>query len=286
MNEVLQPHLFEGALRLFALVEKARELPAIRTAVVHAVDPVSLSGAVEAAHQNLIVPVFVGPEARVRAIAKANDIDLAKFQLVDTEHSAAAATEAVAMARRGDVQAIMKGSLHTDELMHAVVEARGLQTARRMSHVLAIDIPDFSRLLFVTDAAINVYPTLEDKRDIVQNAIEVAHALGIPAPRVAILSAIETVSDKIKATVDAAALCKMADRGQISGGILDGPLAFDDAISEEVAKSKGIVSSVSGKVDIMVVPDLEAGNISRSSLNTFVTQQSQGSWLAPGYRSY
>jgi phosphate acetyltransferase/phosphate butyryltransferase len=156
----------------------------------------------------------------------------------------------------------MKGSLHTDELMHAVVDdARGLQTARRISHVLAIDIPGYSRLMFVTDAAINIYPTLEDKRDIVQNAIEVAQALGVPVPKVAILSAIETVSTKIKSTVDAAALCKMADRGQITGGVLDGPLAFDDAISEDVAKTKGIVSLVCGNADIMIVPDLESGNI-------------------------
>ena len=262
MDEIPQRHLFDRAPHLLALVKKARELRAIQTAVVHAVDPVSLSGAIEAARENLIVPVFVGPQAKIRAAAQANNVDLARFQLINTEHSAAAAAEAVAMARRGDVQAIMKGSLHTDELMHAVVdETRGLKTARRISHVLAIDIPGYSRLMFVTDAAINVDPTLEDKRDIVQNAIEVAHALGIPAPRVAILSAIETVSDKIQSTVDAAALCKMADRGQISGGILDGPLAFDDAISEEVAKTKGIVSSVSGKVDIMVVPDLVSGNI-------------------------
>jgi phosphate acetyltransferase/phosphate butyryltransferase len=244
------------------LIEKTRGLEPIRTAVVHAVDPVSLTGAVKAAREHLIVPIFVGPEVKIRAAAKEIDLDLTKFQLVTTEHSAAAAAESVAMARRGDAQAIMKGSLHTDELMHAVVdEARGLQTARRISHVLAIDIPGYSRLMFVTDAAINVYPTLEDKRDIVQNAIEVAQALGVPTPKVAILSAIETVSTKIRSTVDAAALCKMADRGQITGGVLDGPLAFDDAISEEVAKTKGIVSPVPGKADIMVVPDLESGNI-------------------------
>jgi phosphotransacetylase len=262
MDAISKRQLFDGAPHLLALVEKAGEIGAIQTAVVHAVDPVSLSGAIEAARENLIVPVFVGPQTKIHAAARASHIDLAGFQLVDTEHSAAAAAEAVAMARRGDVQAIMKGSLHTDELMHAVVdEARGLKTARRISHVLAIDIPGYSRLMFVTDAAINVYPTLDDKRDIVQNAIEVAQAMGIPTPKVAILSAIETVSAKITSTVDAAALCKMADRGQISGGILDGPLAFDDAISEEVARMKGIVSPVSGKVDIIVVPDLESGNI-------------------------
>jgi phosphotransacetylase len=262
MNEIAQSRIFNGAPRFLVLVEKTRGLEPIRVAVVHAVDPVSLTGAVEAAREHLIVPIFIGPEAKIRAAAKANDLDLTKFQLITTEHSAAAAAEAVAMARRGDVQAIMKGSLHTDELMHAVVdEAKGLQTARRITHVLAIDIPDYARLMFVTDAAINVYPTLEDKRDIVQNAIEVAQALGVPTPKVAILSAIETVSTKIRSTVDAAALCKMADRGQITGGVLDGPLAFDDAISDEVAKAKGIVSPVSGKADILIVPDLESGNI-------------------------
>jgi phosphate acetyltransferase/phosphate butyryltransferase len=262
MEENTRSGIFENAPRFLALVENTRGLEPVPAAIVHAVDSVSLTGAVEAAHEGLIVPIFVGPEAKIRAAARANDVDLTKFQLINTEHSAAAAAEAVAMARRGDVQAIMKGSLHTDELMHAVVDdARGLQTARRISHVLAIDIPGYSRLMFVTDAAINIYPTLEDKRDIVQNAIEVAQALGVPVPKVAILSAIETVSTKIKSTVDAAALCKMADRGQITGGVLDGPLAFDDAISEDVAKTKGIVSLVCGNADIMIVPDLESGNI-------------------------
>ena len=254
--------IFGDAKRLRALVEKARGLEPIRTAVVHAVDAVTLSGAIEAAREHLIVPILVGPEAKIRAAAKSANLDLAKYQFVNTEHSDAAAAKAVAMARRGEVQAIMKGSLHTDELMHAVVdETLGLKTARRISHIIVTDIPGYTRLIFITDAAINVYPTLEDKRDIVQNAIELAQALGVATPKIAVLSAVETVSTKIKSTLDAAALCKMADRGQIIGGILDGPLAFDDAMSEEVAKTKGIVSPVAGKPDILVVPDLDAGNM-------------------------
>jgi phosphate acetyltransferase/phosphate butyryltransferase len=182
--------------------------------------------------------------------------------VIQTEHSHAAAIAAVAMAREGKVEALMKGALHTDELMHAVVDNEaGLRTARRISHVFAIDAPFYPRPLLITDAAINVYPTLDEKRDIVQNAIDLAHALGIVCPKVAILSAVETVTDKIKSTLDAAALCKMADRGQITGGIIDGPLAFDNAVSEEAARTKGIASPVAGCADIFVVPDLEAGNM-------------------------
>jgi len=196
-------------------------------------------------------------------------LDLASYEVVPTEHSAAAADRAVALARAGQVSALMKGALHTDELMHAVVAAaNGLRTARRISHVFAMDAPTYPRPLFITDAAINMYPTLEDKRDIVQNAVDLVHALRqmlnrdtLELPRVAILSAVETVTEKIKSTLDAAALCKMADRGQITGAILDGPLAFDNAVSEEAAKTKGIVSPVAGKADIFVVPDLEAGNM-------------------------
>ena len=244
------------------LVEMTRVLAPIRTAVVHPVDAVSLLGAVEAAQENLIVPILVGPEAKIRAAAQQAQLDLTPYEFVPTEHSDAAAAQAVAMARAGQVEAVMKGALHTDELMHAVVDGdQGLRTARRMSHVFAIDAPGYPRPLFVTDAAVNVYPTLEDKRDIVQNAIDLAHALGLDSPKVAILSAVETVSSKIKSTLDAAALCKMADRGQITGGVLDGPLAFDNAVSEEAAKTKGIVSPVAGRADIFVVPDLEAGNM-------------------------
>ena len=245
------------------LIERTRGVEPIRTAVVHPVDSVSLVAAVEAAKAGLIVPVLVGPENKIRAAAENAQIDLGPYEIVSTEHSAAAAAQAVAFARAGKVDALMKGALHTDELMHAVVDAtNGLRTARRISHVFAMDAPAYPKPLFITDAAINIHPTLEDKRHIIQNAIDLAHALQIPqAPRVAILSAVETVTEKIKSTLDAAALCKMADRGQITGGILDGPLAFDNAVSEEAAKTKGIVSPLAGKADIFVVPDLEAGNM-------------------------
>ena len=251
------------------LIEQTRGLQPIRTAVVHPVDSVSLIAAIEAAREGLIVPVLVGPEHKIRAAAEMAKLDLASYEVVPTEHSAAAADRAVALARAGQVSALMKGALHTDELMHAVVAAaNGLRTARRISHVYAMDAPAYPRPLFITDAAINMYPTLEDKRDIVQNAIDLVHALRqmlnrdtLELPRVAILSAVETVTEKIKSTLDAAALCKMADRGQITGAILDGPLAFDNAVSEEAAKTKGIVSPVAGKADIFVVPDLEAGNM-------------------------
>ncbi|MFL9501161.1 bifunctional enoyl-CoA hydratase/phosphate acetyltransferase [Rhodopseudomonas palustris] len=250
------------AQRYERLIEMTRGLQPIRTAVVHPVDSASLLGAVEAAREGLIVPVLVGPEAKIRAAAAQAAVDLAGYEIVAVEHSAAAAEAGVAMARAGEVEAVMKGALHTDELMHAVVDrARGLRTARRISHVYAIDAPDYPRALLVTDAAINIYPTLADKRDIIQNAIDLAHALGIAEPRVAILSAVETVTESIRSTLDAAALCKMAERGQIKGGILDGPLAFDNAVSEEAAKTKGIVSPVAGRADIFVVPDLEAGNM-------------------------
>jgi phosphotransacetylase/acyl dehydratase len=251
------------------LVEQTRGLQPIRTAVVHPVDSVSLIAAIEAAREGLIVPVLVGPEHKIRAAAEMAKLDLASYEIVPTEHSAAAADRAVALARVGQVSALMKGALHTDELMHAVVAAaNGLRTARRISHVFAMDAPAYPRPLFITDAAINMYPTLEDKRDIVQNAIDLVNALRqmfnrdiLELPRVAILSAVETVTEKIKSTVDAAALCKMADRGQITGAILDGPLAFDNAVSEEAAKTKGIISPVAGKADIFVVPDLETGNM-------------------------
>ncbi len=243
------------------LVRQAQALPPLRTAVVHPVDAVSLQGAIEAASKKLIVPVLVGPEAKIRAAADEAGVDLAGYELVPTEHSHEAAAKAAALARDLKVDALMKGSLHTDEFMSAIVREEKLHTARRMSHVFVIDCPDYPRLLFVTDAAINIYPTLEDKVDIVQNAIELGHALGLVQPRVAILSAVETVTSKIKSTIDAAALCKMADRGQIVGGILDGPLAFDNAVSAEAAKTKGIVSPVTGQADIFVVPDLEGGNM-------------------------
>ena len=254
--------LREKGRRYRQLVEMTKGLAPIRTAVVHPVDTPSLLGAVEAARSKLIVPVLIGPEHKIHAAAEQARIDLSPYEIVSTEHSEAAAKAAVAMARLGQAEALMKGALHTDELMHAVVDhERGLRTERRISHVFTIDAPGYPKPLFVTDAAVNIYPTLADKRDIVQNAIDLAHALGIPQPRVAILSAVETVTEGIRSTLDAAALCKMAERGQITGGILDGPLAFDNAVSEEAAKTKGIVSPVAGRADIFVVPDLEAGNM-------------------------
>lgn len=247
-------------------IQQARGLKPIRTAVVHPVDVVSLSGAVEAAKAQLIVPVLVGPEAKIRAAAGQSNQDLSAYEIMSTEHSHAAAALAAGLARDRKVEALMKGSLHTDEFMGAIVSEEKLRTDRRMSHVFVIDTPEYPRPLLVTDAAINIYPTLTDKRDIVQNAIDLAHALGIAQPRVAILSAVETVTEKIHSTLDAAALCKMADRGQIVGGILDGPLAFDNAVSMEACKTKGIVSPVAGRADIFVVPDIEAGNMMAKQL--------------------
>lgn len=243
------------------LVKKAQGLPPLRTAVVHPVDEVSLLGAIKAAEAKLIVPVLVGPEDKMRSAAAKAGVSLAPFDLVATEHSHAAAARAVKLAVDQEVEALMKGSLHTDEFMGAIVHEEKLHTARRMSHVFIIDAPGYPRPLFVTDAALNMYPTLADKVDIVQNSIDLAHALGLSLPKVAILSAVETVSPKIKSTIDASALCKMADRRQITGGILDGPLAFDNAVSEEAARTKGIVSPVAGHADILVVPDVEAGNM-------------------------
>jgi phosphate acetyltransferase len=259
--------IHEKGRRYRRLVEMTSGLQRLRTAVVHPVDEASLIGAVEAAREGLIEAVLVGPAAKIRRAAEAAHIDISPFEIVATEHSHAAAETAVTMARFGKVEALMKGALHTDELMRAVVDPTvGLRTARRVSHVFAIDAPSYPRPLFITDAAVNIYPTLMEKRDIVQNAIDLAKALGVVTPRVAILSAVETVSPDIRSTLDAAALCKMADRRQITGGILDGPLAFDNAVSAEAAKTKDIVSPVAGQADIFVVPDLEAGNMLAKNL--------------------
>lgn len=236
-------------------------LAPLRTAVVHPVDAVSLGGAIEAARAGLIVPVLVGPEGKIRAAAEAAGMDISPFAIVATEHSHAAAAKAVEMARDHGVEALMKASLHTDELMHAVIGEPLLHTEQRMSHVFVMDVPGYPWPLYMTDAAINICPTLDEKRDIIQNAINLAHALGLDLPKVAILSAVETVNAKIRSTLDAAALCKMAERGQITGGVLDGPLAFDNAVSAEAAATKAIVSPVAGQADILVVPDLEAGNM-------------------------
>ncbi|HXH04397.1 MAG TPA: bifunctional enoyl-CoA hydratase/phosphate acetyltransferase [Candidatus Competibacteraceae bacterium] len=259
------------------LLQACSGLPPVSCAVVHPCDRDSLLGAVEAARRGLITPVLVGPEAKIRAAAAAEGVDLTPYRLEPVEHSHAAAERAVALARAGVVEALMKGSLHTDELMEAVMPAStGLRTARRISHVFVMDVPTYPRLLLITDAAINITPDLEDKRDIVQNAIDLAHVLGIKQPRVAILAAVETVNPKMPATLDAAALCKMADRGQISGGLLDGPLAFDNAISLEAAQAKHIVSPVAGQADILLVPDLEAGNMLAKQLAYLAGADSAG----------
>jgi phosphotransacetylase len=252
------------------LISRCVGLNPASTAVVHPCDPTSLCAAVEATHHGLIIPVLVGPEAKIRAVAAAEKLDISAFRLVSVPHSHAAAAEAVAMARRGEVEALMKGSLHTDELMHEVVAAQtGLTTDRRISHVYLFDVAAYPRPLMITDAAINITPDLDAKRDICQNAIDLAHVVGIARPKVAILSAIETVNDKMRSTLDAAALCKMADRGQIKGADLDGPLAFDNAISMEAARTKGIASPVAGQADILLVPDLEAGNMLAKQLTFF-----------------
>ena len=243
------------------LLDRTRGLAPIPMAVAHPCDRESLLGVVEATQAGLIVPTLIGPLSKMRAVAEQQGIDLAGLTLVDAEHSHAAAARSVALAREGRAEALMKGSLHTDELMSEVVGINGLRTARRISHVFLADVPTYPKPLLITDAAINIEPDLECKADIVQNAIDLALVLGIPEPKVAILAAVETVTPKMRATLDAAALCKMADRGQIAGGVLDGPLAFDNAISIVAAKTKGILSAVAGRADILVVPDLESGNM-------------------------
>lgn len=244
------------------LIAMTQGLPPIKMAVVHPVDANALSGVVESAEAGLIVPVLIGPEARIRSVAEAAEMDLSRYIMVSTEHSQDAVRRAVAMAREGKVDALMKGTLHTEELMLEVVSKQtGLTTGRRISHVAVVDVPNYPRPLFLTDASINIYPTLEHKRDIVQNVIDLARVLGIDQPKVALLSAIETVSPRVTSTIDAAALCKMADRGQITGGIVDGPLAFDDAVSVEAALAKHINSPVAGLADILVAPDLESGTM-------------------------
>jgi phosphate acetyltransferase len=259
------------------LLKRCEGLKPVTCAIVHPCDRESLLGPIEAAKRNLLFPILVGPEAKIRSVAAANNVDLAPYKIVATEHSHNSAAQAVALARSGEVEALMKGSLHTDELMAAVVPAAtGLRTARRISHVFALDVPAYPRPLFVTDAAINIVPDLEAKAHIVQNAIDLAHVLGIAEPKVAILAAVETVNAKMQSTLDAAALCKMADRGQITGGLLDGPLAFDNAVSEEAVRTKKIVSMVAGKADILLAPDLEAGNMMAKQLQYLAGADSAG----------
>ena len=244
------------------LLARSEGLPAIKVAVAHPCDAESLKGAVQAMHEGLIIPYLIGPESKIRKAAELIGEDLKGCTIIDTEHSVESAERAVALARAGEVDALMKGSLHTDELMSQVVnKLTGIRTARRISHVFVADVPRYPRTLLITDAAINIQPELADMVDIVQNVIDVAHAIGIPKPRVALLSAVETINPKIPSTLIAAALCKMADRGQIKGGVLDGPLAFDNAVSPFAARTKGITSDVAGVADILVVPDLESGNM-------------------------
>jgi phosphotransacetylase len=234
----------------------------VTCAVVHPCDRDSLEGALLAARRDIIIPILIGPEDKIRRIADEARIDLGSYRIVAVPHSHAAAAKAVELARAGEVESIMKGSLHTDEIMGAIVpSSSGMRTSRRISHAFVMDIPAYPKMLMMTDAAINIFPTLEVKRDIIQNAIDLARVIGIASPKVGILSAVETVTSKIPSTLDAAALCKMADRGQIKGGILDGPLAFDNAISAQAARTKEIHSPVSGEADILLAPDLESANM-------------------------
>ena len=254
------------------LIARAKELPPVPTIVAHPCDETSLRGATEAAEAGIIVPILVGPAAKIAATAQRHGIDISGFDMIDTPHSHAAAEKAVELIRAGKGELLMKGSLHTDELMQAVTSgATGLRTERRISHVFVMDVPTYAETLFVTDAAINIFPDLDAKRDIVQNAIDLFTQTGLGTPRVALLSAVETVTTKIPSTIDAAALCKMADRGQITGGLVDGPLAFDNAIDPEAARIKGIRSEVAGRAQILVVPDLEAGNMLAKNL-TFLAK--------------
>jgi len=259
------------------LLERCAKLAPVPTAVAHPCERTALAGALEAGEKGLIAPILVGPEAKIRAIAASSGIDLGATEIVDAPHSHASAAKAVEWVRAGRAELLMKGSLHTDELLGAVVAREtGLRTGHRISHVFVMDVPTYHKVLIVTDGAINIAPTLEDKVDICQNAIDLAVALGRERPKVAILAAVETVTSKMPATLDAAALCKMAERGQISGAILDGPLAFDNAISKQAAATKGIHSDVAGDPDILLVPDLEAGNILAKQLSFLAKADSAG----------
>jgi phosphate acetyltransferase len=259
------------------VLERCRTLEPVPTAVAHPCEESALAGAIEAGDKRLIVPILVGPIAKIRETAKKARIDLGKTRLVDAVHSHASAAKAVELVRQGEAELLMKGSLHSDELLSAVVAKEiGLRTGRRISHVFIMDVPTYHKVLVVTDAAINIAPTLEDKADICQNAIDLAVSLGVKKPKIAILAAVETVNSKMQATLDAAALCKMAERGQIRGGLLDGPLAFDNAISKEAARIKGIQSEVAGDPDILLVPDLEAGNMLAKQLSFLANADSAG----------
>ncbi|MBK7974399.1 MAG: bifunctional enoyl-CoA hydratase/phosphate acetyltransferase [Deltaproteobacteria bacterium] len=266
-----------GTGKYESLLERCKSLDPVPTAVAHPCEASALSGAIEAGELGLIQPILVGPAAKIAEVAKAAGVDLGKTEIIDAAHSHASAAKAVELVRQGRAELLMKGSLHTDELLGAVVAREtGLRTGRRLSHVFIMDVPTYHKVLVITDAAINIAPTLEDKVDICQNAIDLCVSLGVEKPKVAILAAVETVNSKMSATLDAAALCKMAERGQITGGILDGPLAFDNAISAEAAKTKKIQSPVAGDPDILLAPDLEAGNILAKQLIFLANADSAG----------
>jgi phosphate acetyltransferase len=259
------------------LIARAKQVPPATTVVAYPCDESSLRGPVEAAEAGIITPILVGPAAKISAVARACKLNIDRYEIVDVPDSEAAAAKAVELIHQSRGELLMKGSLHTDELMRAVTSSKtGLRTARRISHVFIMDVPTYPETLFITDAAINIFPDLDVKRDIVQNAIDLFTQVGLGTPRVGILSAVETVTSKIPSTIDAAALCKMADRGQITGGILDGPLAFDNAIDPEAARIKGIKSEVAGRVQIMVVPDLEAGNMLAKNLSFLAKADAAG----------
>lgn len=260
-----------------SLIERCSHLEPITFSICHPCDQTSLQGPMDAYRAGLIIPILVGPKHLIESVAKEHNIDIEGVEILHTENAHESAVKSVELCRTGKAEVLMKGSLHTDEMMHAVVQRdTGLRTSRKISHVYAMSVPTYPRLLLITDAAVNIFPTLEDKVDIVQNAIDLAHVLGVAQPKVAILSAVETINPKIQSTLDAAALCKMADRGQIRGGILDGPLAFDNAVSIEAARIKKITSPVAGQADILIAPDLEAGNMMAKQLDYLAGAGSAG----------
>ena len=266
-----------GTGKYFVILERCKNLEPVPTAVVHPCEKSALAGAIEARELGLIEPILVGPAGKIDEVAKAAGLDLRGTEVVDASHSHASAAKAVELVRQGRAELLMKGSLHTDELLGAVVAREtGLRTGRRISHVFVMDVPTYHKVLIVTDAAINIAPDLDTKMDIIQNAIDLAILLGLAQPKVAILAAVEMVNSKMPATLDAAALCKMADRGQIRGGLLDGPLAFDNAINKQAAETKGIRSDVAGDPDILLAPDLEAGNILAKLLSYLANADSAG----------